>query len=540
MKRLSILMAAVGASLLAASALGSVSQAPPPNTFRWSVGVNIDIDPAVAYSAESWAVSYATGAKLFNYPDAPAPRGSQLVPEVAAGYPRISRDGRTYTFRLKKSYRMNSGGKVTAKSFARSLFRTAHPRMSSPGYQLMSDIVGAEAFNKREAASLAGVRVLEPYTLQIQLKKPSFDLLDRLSTPFFVAVPPYLGINLHGLEAPIPSAGPYYVSERRSRRMILERNPFYHGPRPHRVRRIHIDIGSADQSMKRDIDRGVMDAGDVSPEAHAELGRRYGVKRQSPGRYFVNSTTRLLYLAFNHDRELFGGPGPRGNVRLKKAVNFAIDRRQLMLQFGTFGGVVSDQFLPPTMPGFRDWKLYPRRPNLGRARRLATGNLRNAKGFFYCIWRRPEPQLCQRVQAQLRAIGLDMDVRLFPNRGFWFPSRRGEAFDMTVADGPTFGRFDPGAWLDHVDGATIRPAGNVNASYFSDPTFNRRIRLARRLKGERRYAAFATLDRDLMRDAAPIAPIGYLNDRHYVSARVGCYHHHPVYGWNFGAICLRR
>jgi hypothetical protein len=91
-----------------------------------------------------------------------------------------------------------------------------------------------------------------------------------------------------------------------------------------------------------------------------------------------------------------------------------------------------------------------------------------------------------------------------------------------------------------VDGAAIRPRDNVNLAFFSDPRFNGRIELARRLQGDRRYAAFAALDRDVMRDAAPIAPIGYLNDGHYVSSRVGCYHHHPVYGWNFGAICLRR
>jgi ABC-type oligopeptide transport system substrate-binding subunit len=542
MKRLSILMAAVGASLLAASALGFVSQEPPGNTFRWSLTVDIDyVDPALSYYAPTWALTYATRAQLYNYPDAPAPRGSRLIPEVAASFPAISKDGRIYTFRLKKTFRLSNGRPVTAESFARAFFRVAHGRMGSWGFPYMADIVGAQAFHRGERASLTGIRVLGPQTLQIRLKKASGDLLARLAMPFFAAVPEGLAINPEGVRPPIPSAGPYFIREwTRNRRVILERNRFYRGPRPHRVNRIEVGIGLPLETIKLNIDRGATDVGDIPPAAHAELGRRYGVKRQSPGRYFVNSTTRLIYLAFNHDRELFGGPGPPGNVGLKKAVNFAIDRRQLMLQFGTYGGVVSDQLLPPTMPGFRDWKLYPRRPNLERARRFAAGNLRNAKGFFYCSNRSPQPRMCQSVQAQLRNIGMDMDVQHLVTRQPPF-NRRGEAFDMTIVIAGLGTDFlDPAPWFDRVDGATIRPSDNVNLSYFSDPTFNRRIRLARRLQGERRYAAFAALDRDVVRDAAPIAPIGYLNDRHYVSARVGCYHHHPVFGWDFPAICLRR
>ena len=542
-KALSFVAFTVGCGLLAASALGSVSQAPPPNTFRWSLSVDIDdVDPALASYEPTWALTYATGAKLFNYPDAPAPRGSQLVPEIAAGFPRISRDGRTYTFHLKKTYRFSDGAPVTARNFKSALYRVAHPRMSSPGYEFISDIVGAKAFNRRQTRSLSGIRTVGAHTLRIQLKKPRGDLLARLAMPFFAAVPTSLEITPYGVRPPIPSAGPYYISEwTQNRRVILERNRFYRGLRPHRVRRILVDIGLPVETIKLNIDRGATDAGDIPPDAHAELGRRYGVRRRSPGRYFVNATNRLVYLAFNHDRGLFGGPTPRGNIALKRAINLAIDRRYLMLRFGAHGGTVTDQLLTPTMAGFRDWELYPRRPKLAQARRMAAGNLRNAKGIFYCGNRAPQPAICQGVVGQLSNIGLDMDIRLFPHAYTWPPRHRGEEYDMLILVGVlNTGLSDPSVSFDGVHGATIQPRDNVNFSFFSDPTFNRRIELARRLQGDRRYAAFAALDRDVMRAAAPIAPIGYVNDGHYVSSRVGCYHHHPVYGWNFGAICLRR
>jgi ABC-type oligopeptide transport system substrate-binding subunit len=210
-----------------------------------------------------------------------------------------------------------------------------------------------------------------------------------------------------------------------------------------------------------------------------------------------------------------------------------------MNQYGAYAGSVQDQLLPPTMLGFRDVRLYPRRPNLAKARALAAGNLRTAKGIFYCQNRTPAPQVCQHVQSLAREIGLDLDIRLFP-AGFGEQShRRGRPFDLVTrtwrAD-----YFDPYDFLFLVDGTTIRPANNTNVSYFDSPRFNRRIKAAAALVGEARYEAFSRLDAELMRDVAPVAVYGVQNDRHYVSSRLGCYHHHPVYGWDFPALCLRR
>ena len=144
-KTFCLLAFAVGCGLLAASALGSMSQTPPPNTFRWSLTVDIDhIDPALAYYAPTWALMYATGANLFNYPDAPAPRGSRLVPEVAASFPSVSTDGRTYTFRLKKTYRLSNGKPITARNFARALFRVAHPQPIVGSPQAIVDIASGD------------------------------------------------------------------------------------------------------------------------------------------------------------------------------------------------------------------------------------------------------------------------------------------------------------------------------------------------------------------------------------------------------------
>ena len=91
---LSIAMLAIGASLLAATATAGSSASSGPaatsgpaqkgGTFRFSLDTDIDyVDPALAYYVYSWQIEYATSSLLMSYPDAPAPRGSRLVPEVA-------------------------------------------------------------------------------------------------------------------------------------------------------------------------------------------------------------------------------------------------------------------------------------------------------------------------------------------------------------------------------------------------------------------------------------------------------------------------
>jgi ABC-type oligopeptide transport system substrate-binding subunit len=547
---LSVAMLLVGAGLLAASAVAGPSSSAAPQasdagkarvggTLKHSLTVDIDyVDPALWYYVPSWTIGYATSAMLLNYPHAPAPRGSRLVPEVAQGFPRISRNGLVYTFKLKSTYRLSNGQRVNAQSFARALNRALNRRMSSPAQPFVEDIVGAQAVIAGRAQRASGI-VARGNTLTIRMTKRSPDLLARLAMPFFAAQGT-LPINPEGVSAPVQSAGPYYIKEwTKNRRVILERNRFYRGPVRGNVNRIEIDIGLPLETIKLNIDRGVVDMGDLPPAAHAELGRRYGVKKQSPGRYFANPAPTILFLAMNHDRRLFGGGG-NGNVRLKKAVNYAIDRQSVLAQGGAYAGVTNDQYMPPTMRGFRNVAIYPRRPNMSQARRLAQGQTRGGDGVFYCSNRAPSPARCQVVQANLRNIGLNMDIRLFPRATqFELAGRKGEPFDMTL-EGWHMDYFDPYDFIFLVDGTTIRPANNVNFSYFNSPSFNRKITRAKTLVGVQRYKAFSSLDHDLARNGAPLATYASPNDRHYVSARTGCYHYHPVFTWDYAALCLNR
>ena len=90
-----------------------------------------------------------------------------------------------------------------------------------------------------------------------------------------------------------------------------------------------------------------------------------------------------------------------------------------------------------------------------------------------------------------------------------------------------------------LDGRQIQADHNVNISYFDDPSFNRRLEQASRLQGDERYDTYSRLDRDVMRDSAPMAPFMTVNSRILVSSRVGCFSYHTVYTTNLAAVCLK-
>jgi peptide/nickel transport system substrate-binding protein len=554
---LSLLMLAAGAALLVAAGLarpagtGSAAETRKGGTLRLLLGVDVDsVDPALAYVGSSAALEFATCAKLFNYPDKPGAAGTRVIPEVVKRFPSISKDGRTYTFDLKKTFRFHTGAPVTALSFADAFNRDANPKMDanptrrSWAVNYMHEIVGADAVINGKKDAISGVRVLGRYRLQIRLTRPLGDFTARLTLPAFCPILPNTPIDPAGIDDP-PGSGPYYVAERvRNKQIVLKRNPFYHGGRPANVDQMVFTVftgqdpaGACELAIEQDRIDLCFNAG-LSDAMYRRIAQRYGINRPG-GQFFVSRSPGLgtWYFAFNHDRPAFKG---RGQIPLAKAINYAIDRPALARVFGYLASRPTDQILSPTWG--RNASIYPIRgadPATARKWR-AKAKLKPRKLVLYTYNNSLGVGLGEQFRFDLKQIGIDVDVKTFEQREqIKRAGTRGEPFDVALngwgvdyADGATF--FEP-----LLNGKNIRRSGTWNFSYFDDAKTNAKMEATGRLTGDARRRAWAELDVDLMRTNPPWAPIIHGRGRAFISKSFGCFRFHLVAGFDLAAACKK-
>jgi ABC-type oligopeptide transport system substrate-binding subunit len=540
-KRLSLSVAilVIGVALLVAAELAqsagvsTTAEAPRGGTLRISSIIDVDsVDPAMGYGLTSGLISDASCVKLFRYASATDGTSARVVPNAVQRV-SVSQDGRTYTFDLKRTLHFHTGARVTAQRYADALDRVANPRLGSPGTPFVRDIVGASAVIGGTARSLSGVRVLTPYRLQIRLTAPAADLTARLTLGFFCPVLPDTPVD--SPVADPAASGPYHVAERVvNQRIVLERNPFYRGDPPARFDRIVWTIGGTLQECQRAVeeDRADWCSDPGAPrDAWRGLAEKYGINR-SGGQLFVSPLVGTWYYAFNHSRPAFSGPG---QIALKKAINFAIDRPALARPLGYLMGKRTDQMLPP--PLGRKGGIYPLGgSNLAAARRLyAKARIRPTKLVLYS-WNTPPAVVQASVLAfDLRQLGIDLDVKYYDAEDLFERARTpGEPFDILlggwVADYP-----DPWGFF----GALLDPQTGPLAAVV-DPRVRRQMEAVNRLTGDARLRAWADLDVDLMRNDPPWAPFVHHNARFLVSPSLGCFTRTPIFGMDITALCRKR
>lgn len=517
--------------------------APPVSSKQQMARVLVQSDPGPTDPALDldFTRQGATCARLYNYPDRPAPGGATLVPEIATGFPSVSPDGRTYEFRLRSGYRFSppSGEPVTAASFVRAIERTLDPRMGAYAGELMGDIVGASAFAAGRARSVSGLEARGD-RLTVELTRPAGDFAARLSATFFCPVPRGTPVNADGVDL-LPSAGPYYVASRAPERsLVLRRNPNYEGPRPQGLAEIRYEIGWSPKRAIAEIEAGRADYLELdaftaeeplSAVDVAELDGRLGPGGEDEsvtGPVFLTQPGLSDYhFVFNATRP------PFDDVHLRRAVAYAIDRQALAEHTG-FGDPArpTDQFLPPGTPGYEDAAVYPLGgPDLERARRLAAG-FRGSAVLYTCNF--PD---CTRhaeiLRSNLADIGIDLTVREFTlGEMFSRLAKPGEPFDLVYSN--WFADFvDPYNFLQVFD------EGGQLGHLLDDPRVDRAFARAAPLRDERRLAAYARIDRMLVEDVVPAVAFANGTVSHLLSARMGCQVLHPVYDLDLAALCVQ-
>jgi oligopeptide transport system substrate-binding protein len=160
-------VAALTTVALAACGTSSSQSQAKNQTLNWMESSALPtMDNSLATDVVSGETLNNTGEGLLKFG-----KNSSTHPGVAKSYTK-SKDGKTYTFNLRKS-NWSNGDKVTAKDFVYGWQRTVNPKTGSQYAYLYADVKNANAIMAgKKAVSTLGIKALGNYKVQVSLVHP--------------------------------------------------------------------------------------------------------------------------------------------------------------------------------------------------------------------------------------------------------------------------------------------------------------------------------------------------------------------------------
>jgi peptide/nickel transport system substrate-binding protein len=516
---------------------GGSAQNKPFANFRIAYDTGIDfLDPGLSYTVEGWAIMWNVYLPLLGYKHVNGPDGATIVPYLAQSLPKVSADGKTYSLTLRKGLKYSDGTAVKASDFRAAIERDF--KVDSPGVGFFSNIVGADAFSKTKKGHITGITTNDSTgAITIKLTQPQGDFQNILATTFAALIPastPAKDQSTH----PAPSTGPYMIqSYKPNRSAVVVRNPQWKSNKGTGI--TDVPNGNPDK-MTFDIlgDPGVAltrtlkgqddyDFQQPPPDRLGTLQSKYSnqTKVYTPANtYYFFMNTRLK---------------PFDDVRVRQAVNYAINRQALVRIYGGLANP-TENILPPTYPQYQKHTLYPY--NLKKAKQLIAQA--GVKGMSLTVWnhdRGQDPKATAYLVDVLNSLGFKAKEKIINSSVYW-TTIGNQATKAQIGFADWFQDYPhPLDWFDVlVNGTRITQTHNNNYSNFDDKAINAKIAA---LKKQTKLTSsvnsqWAALDKQVMQQAA-WAP--FIN-RQFVDTfnsdiDLGCYINHVLYQFDFATIC---
>ena len=399
---LPVLLAACGSRTgdLSGPAAAGAAPAPAaaPQVFRFRLR---EEPPTVDPAQMTDNLSEAVIMNVFRGLVAMDPATLAVVPAIASSW-TVSPDHLTYTFHLRDGVLFHNGRAVEAKDIVWSFERLLKKETHSPRRWLLEPVAGALDFAAGKTASVAGMTAPDPRTVVLRLDHPFAPFLGMLTMGGASIVPReiYEDKEKKYLRAPV-GCGPFKVV-RWEPASLIEMAAFdrYYDGRP-AVDRVQVRIIENQVTAFQEYRTGGLDSldevpDDLPPEVQPEV-LRYPL-------------LGVGYIGLNLDRPPF-----KGNVALRQAINYAVDKEYLWTRLMPGANVPGRGLIPPGIPGY-DPELpgYPH--DEARARSLlAKAGYPAGRGLPpISLWFNTSGdnrRIAEQVQADLRKIGVNLTLR---------------------------------------------------------------------------------------------------------------------------------
>lgn len=324
---------------------------------------------------------------------------TKIVPDIASSW-KVSDDALEYTFYLRADAYFADGEKITAKDFKYSFERILNPATLSSRKWLFDNIVGAKDYIEGKSESVAGILILDDYTLKIVLEKPLVQFLTFLTMSSAYVVP--YGFKTDDKDNSLPPAsGPFMLFEwKHDNHLTLVKNPNYFGLKPQYGKlSYHIlpeDLSAVSMFLMGDID--ILEI----PRSDIEMFLKNPMHKDDIiGQFKLNS----YYMGLNCREDKLK------DVRVRQAINYAIDRDKIVEKILRNQAVVSHGPVPLGLNGYtEDNAIYEYNPEKARALLKEAGY---KDGMVLTLYQNSDKEVLAVttvIQHFLKKVGIEVNI----------------------------------------------------------------------------------------------------------------------------------
>lgn len=310
------------------------------------------------------------------------PKTLAVEPGAAASWD-ISEDQLTYTFHLQPQGKWSNGDPVTAQDFVYSWQRALSPALGNQYAYMMYYIENAEAFGKGEMTdfSQVGVKALDANTLQVKLNNPTPYFLQVLDHHTYYPVHPATiekfgkmtdRVSPWTLPGNIVSNYAFKLKRWEINKVIeVEKNENYWDADVVKLKGIQFFPITQQQVEERAFRSGQVHL-TYTPQLAIEKIATY--EKENPEVLKKVLVYSNYFYIFNTTRK------PFDDVRVRKALAYAVDREALVKRVTKGGEIPAYHFVPPDPAGHSPKSYFTYDVEKARAL-LAEAGFPNGEGF---------------------------------------------------------------------------------------------------------------------------------------------------------------
>jgi len=340
----------------------------------------------------------------------------EICPDIADKW-QVLDSGRTYVFKLRRGVKFTNNREVTAHDIKYSFKRILDPATRSPNTWVLDKISGARAFMEGMANDIAGLEVVDDYTVKLHLDRPFSPFLYLLTTTaaYIVAEEEVVKKGAAFSYDPV-GTGPFKLKTwGHGSSLVLAKNAGYFQGGADAAGIVYRVIPE-DLTALTEFELGNLDVISLPASDY----RKYRDSSQWKGLLSSSDGLNTYYLGFNCSRP------PFDNAEIRRAVGYAVDRKRIFETFFEKRGRLAKGPVPDLIRkwGLQDAPVY----DPGRAAKLIeAGGLKGRSVNFYITADREVVDMAEIIQSYLKAAGLDVKIRQLEWSAYKAALNNGEA-----------------------------------------------------------------------------------------------------------------